>query len=112
MTQAYNDASQPTMTQTSKGGQTSYTFSQAYDSTTGQLTGLSNNSTTVANLATLGYNAQGLVSDVNFQTTTGTQLATSHFSFDGDLRPLSASATWQSGSGSSGTIFSTNRAYD
>src|SRR5581483_6725425 len=88
---SYNDANQVTTTQTTVGGQAGYTFSQAYDSTTGHLTGLSNNTTGVANLATLGYDAQGDVSDVNFQTTTGTALANDHFTYDGNLRPASAS---------------------
>jgi hypothetical protein len=100
------------MTQTTAGASAGYTFSQAYDSTTGQLTGLSNNGTGVANLATRSFNTQGLASDVNFQTTTGTQLANDHFVFDGDLRPASTTATWQSGSGATGTIFSSSRAYD
>ena len=111
-TQSYNDASQPTTTQTTVGGAAGYVFSQAYDSTTGTLTGLSNNATAVANLATQGYNAQGLVSDINFQTTTATALATDHFGFDGNLRPVSAAATWQSGSGSTGSIFSDTQSYD
>ncbi len=111
-TQTYNNADQPMMTQTTAGASAGYTFSQAYDSTTGQLTGLSNNGTGVANLATRSFNTQGLASDVNFQTTTGTQLANDHFVFDGDLRPASTTATWQSGSGATGTIFSSSRAYD
>ncbi len=109
---SYNDANQLMTTQTTVGGQAGDTFSQAYDSTTGLLTGLSNNTTGVANLATLGYDATGSVSDLNFQTTTGTALANEHFTYDGDLRPATASATWQSGSGSSGTIFSQSRSYD
>src|SRR5579883_2835226 len=109
---SYNDADQLTTTHTTVGGQAGYTFSNAYDSTTGLLTGLSNNSTGVANLATLGYDATGNVSDVNFQTTTGTALANDHFTYDGDLRPASTTATWQSGSGSTGTIFSQGRSYD
>ncbi|HLG63995.1 MAG TPA: RHS repeat-associated core domain-containing protein [Ktedonosporobacter sp.] len=109
---SYNDANQLTTTQTTVGGQAGYTFSQAYDSTTGLLTGLSNNTTGTANLATVGYDAQGDVSDINFQTTTGTALANDHFTYDGNLRPATASATWQSGSGSSGTIFSQGRSYD
>ncbi|MBA2391898.1 MAG: RHS repeat-associated core domain-containing protein, partial [Ktedonobacteraceae bacterium] len=111
-TQAYNDANQQTMTQTTVGGQAGYTFTQAYDSTTGQLTGLSNNSTGVANLATLAFNNQAQVSDINFQTTTGSALADLNFSYDGDLRPAGSSATWQSGSGGTGTIFSQGVAYD
>ena len=111
-TQSYNDASQPTTTQTTVGASAGYIFSQAYDSTTGASTGLSNNGTAVANIATLSYNPQALVSDINFQTTTATALATDHFSFDGDLRSVSSTATWQSGSGSTGNIFSATQSYD
>ena len=111
-TQSYNDASQPTTTQTTVGASAGYVFSQAYDSTTGTSTGLSNNGTAVANIATLSYNPQALVSDINFQTTTATALATDHFSFDGDLRSVSATAAWQSGSGSTGNIFSATQSYD
>lgn len=109
---AYNDANQATTTQTRIGSLVGYTFTQAYDSTTGQLTGLSNNSTGVANLATFGFNTQGQISDLNFQTATGTALVNDHFAFDGDLRPASTTATWQSGSGSSGTIFGDSLTYD
>jgi RHS repeat-associated protein len=112
LTQAYNDANQPTTTQTTVGGQAGYTFSQAYDANTGQLAGLSNNATGIANLATLGYDTRGLVSDVNFRTTTGSQLANEHLTFDGDLRPATATAIWQGGSGSNGTIFGNSRTYD
>ena len=112
LTQAYNDANQQTTTQTSIGGQPGYIFTQVYDNTTGQLTGLSNNGTATANLATLSYNAQAQVSDINFLTTTGTPLADQHFTYDGDLRPTGSSTTWQSGSGASGTIFSDALAYD
>ena len=73
---------------------------------------MSNNTLGVANLATLGYDVNGQVSDVNFQTTTGSALANDHFAYDGDLRPVSALATWQSGSGATGTIFSQGRTYD
>ncbi|HZR39854.1 MAG TPA: RHS repeat-associated core domain-containing protein, partial [Ktedonobacteraceae bacterium] len=109
---SYNDDDQLTMTQTTVGGATGYTFTQVYDSTTGKLTGLSNNSTGAANLASLGYNVNGLISDINFMTTTGTVLANNHITYDGDLRPVGANATWQGGSGTTGTIFSTSRNYD
>ncbi len=108
----YNDADQTMMTQTSVNGQVGYTFSQAYDSTTGQLTGLSNNATGVANLATLGFNANGGVSDVNFQSTSGSALANEHYTYDLDQRAINSTATWQAGSGSSGTIFSQSPTYD
>ncbi|MBV9258440.1 MAG: hypothetical protein JO215_10515, partial [Ktedonobacteraceae bacterium] len=107
-TQSYNDADQPMMTQTTVGGNNGYTFSQAYDGTTGTLTGLSNNSTGVANLATLGYNSQGLVGSVNYLTTSGTALASSALSYDGDLRPTGTTATWQGGS----SLYSQNVGYD
>jgi RHS repeat-associated protein len=76
------------------------------------LTGLSNNTSPTANLATVTYNARGLEDSLNFQTTTGSQLATEQFVYDANLRATSSTATWQSGSGSSGTIFSQTRSYD
>jgi RHS repeat-associated protein len=109
---SYNDDNQVNTTQTTVGGSTGYTFTQVYDSTTGELTGLSNNSTGAANLASQSFNGNGLVSDINFQTASGTALANDHLSYDGNLRPVGATATWQSGSGTSGTIFSTSRAFD
>ncbi len=111
-TQSYNDASQPTTTQTTVGGSAGYTFSQAYDSTTGTLTGLSNNTTGTANLATLSTNAQAELSSVNYLTSTGSALASDAFTYDGNRRPTGATATWQSGSGNSGTIYSDTASYD
>jgi RHS repeat-associated protein len=112
MTQAYNDANQATTTQTTVGGKTGYVFSQTYDSTAGLINGLSNNRVGVANLVTLGYDIHGQISDINFQTTTETALANDHFGVDGNLRAASTTGIWQSGSGSSGTIFSNSRVYD
>jgi len=109
---AYNDDNQVTTTQTTVGSSAGYTFTQVYDSTTGMLNGLSNNSTGAANLASLAFNLNGQISDINFQTTTGTALANDHLSYDGNLRPVGANATWQSDSGATGTIFSTSRNYD
>lgn len=111
-TTSYNDADQVTTVQTFVGSGNGYIFSQAYDSTTGQLVGLSNNSTAAANLATLGYDGQGQLSTLNFQTTTGTPLATASFTYNGLLRPATSTASWQSGSGTTGTIFSSGRTYD
>src|SRR5450755_1192300 len=105
---SYNDAGQLTTTQTTVGGQAGYTFTQAYDSTTSALKGLSNNNTGVANLATLGYNSQDLVGSINDLTTSGTALASNTFSYDGDLRPSGNSATWQAG----GSIANESLAYD
>jgi hypothetical protein len=110
--QSYNDDNQLTTTQTTVGGQAGYTFTQAYDSTTGKLTGLSNNSVGAANLATLGYDTRGLVNAINFQSTTGTALANEQLTYDNNLRPLSVLASWQSGNGSSGNIFSNTHTYD
>jgi RHS repeat-associated protein len=111
-TLAYDDANNVTVTHTTGGGQQGYTFTQSYDSTTGQINGLSNNNVASPSLATLGYDLHGLVSDINFMSASGTALANNHYTYDGNLRPVSASATWQSGSGSSGTIFSVARNYD
>ncbi|GCE17676.1 hypothetical protein [Dictyobacter kobayashii] len=111
-TQAYNDDGQATTTQTTVNGQPGFTFSQAYDSTTGTLTGLSNNATGVANLASVSFEGHGLTSAINYQTTTGTALASEQFGYDGNLRATGATATWQSGSGSTGTVYSENRSYD
>ncbi len=108
--QDYNDANQPTRTQAAPSNQPGYIHTFSYDSTTGQLSGvlMSNG----LPLATLGYNAQGLISDINYMSTTQTALATEHFTYDGDLRQASVTASWQGGSGSSGTIFSDSRSYD
>jgi hypothetical protein len=69
----YNDTNQLTTTQTSVGGQPGYTFSDAYDSTTGVLTGMSTTTTGAPTLASLGYNAQAQIS-----TLRSTIVATRH----------------------------------
>lgn len=113
---AYNNANQPTTTQTTAGGAAGSTFTQVYDGTTGLVTGLSNNTTGAANLASLSYEQHGLVSDLNFLVLSGgaaVNLVNDHLSYDGDLRPVGTTATWQqSGSGTTGIIFSSNRSYD
>lgn len=113
MALSYNDAGQLTTTTTSTNptGQ-GYTTTQVYDTNSGVLTGLSNNGIPTANLATLTYNARALDNTVNFQTTTGSQLASEQFGYDANQRPTTSSATWQSGSGASGTIFSQSISYD
>ena len=113
LAQSYNDANQVTTTTTSTNpvGQ-GYTTTQVYDSTTGVLTGLSNNGTASANLATLLYNARAQLDTIAFQTTTGSALANDQFGYDANLRPTSTNATWQGGSGTSGTILSQSRSYD
>jgi hypothetical protein len=77
------------------------------------LTGVgSTTSTTQANLATLSYTVNGLLAAFNFQTTTGTSLASETFSYDGNLRPTEEAGAWQSGSGQSGTFSDEARGYD
>ncbi len=111
-TQTYNDDGQPAMTQTTVGGQTGYTFSQAYDSTTGTLVGLSNDANGAPTLASQSYNQNGQVSAISFLSSSGTALADDQFTYDDDLRPVSDTASGQSGSGTTGTIFSDARTYD
>ena len=111
---SHNDANQLTTTATSTtpSGQ-GYNTTQIYDSTTGVITGLSNQANaSSANLATEVYNARAQVDTINFQTSTGSALASDQFGYDANLRPTSASATWQSGSGSNGSMFSQTLAYD
>ena len=110
-TQTYNDANQPMMMQTTVGGSAGYTTSQAYDGTTGTLTGVSNNSTGVANLATLSYNGQGLIGGMSYLSTNGpgSPVATSTMSYDGDLRPTGTTTTWQS---NGTTLFNDQVGYD
>ncbi len=110
---SYNDANQltTTATSTSPSGQ-GYTTTQVYDSTTGVLTGLSNNGTASANLATLLYNARAQLDTLAFQTSSGSALLAEQFGYDANLRPTSAMASWQSGSGTSGTAFSQSLSYD
>lgn len=110
---SYNDADQLTTTTTSTNpsGQ-GYTSTQVYDTTTGMLKGLSNTTTPTADLATVTYNARGLEDTLNFQTASGSPLAQEQFTYDANLRPINSAATWQSGSGSSGTIFNQSRTYD
>ncbi len=116
LSQSYNDADQPTTTQTSTiaNGQSTpgYTFRQIYDSTTGALIGLANNSTNAADLVTQLLNNNAQLATLNFQTSSNTALASEQFSYDGDLRPVTLNATWSSGSGTSGTIFMQSRSYD
>ena len=117
LSQSYNDANQPTSTQTSTiaNGQSTpgYTFTQDYDSTTGTLVGLSGDLGTTPDVAALAYNANALVSDLTYYASDGSStVASAQFAYDGDLRPQTDTATWGSGSGQSGTIFSEGRWYD
>ena len=83
----------------------------AYDST-GALSGLSNNTSSTPNLATLVYNARAQLDTLNFQTSSGGALAAEQFGYDANLRITSASATWGANSGQSDTIFSQGLSYD
>ncbi len=113
VTTGYNDANQPTTTttSTSPAGQ-GYTTTNVYDSTSGALIGLSNTSSANANVATLTFTPRALINTVTYLTTASTGLSSEQFGYDANLRPTSASATWLSGSGSSGTILSQSRTYD
>ena len=109
---AYNDADQVTTTTTSTipSGQ-GYTTTMAYDSS-GAPYGLSNNSSSTPNLATLVYNARAQLDTINMQTSTGSALAAEQLSYDANLRVTSMTTSWQSGSGNTGTIFAENSSYD
>lgn len=117
LSQGYNDDNQPTSTQTSSiaGGQSTpgYTFTQGYDTNTGVLVGLSNNLGATPNVASLLLNENALPASLTYYTSAGSSsLASEQFTYDGDLRPQTATATWGSGSGSSGQIFSQGLWYD
>src|SRR5258708_29413702 len=109
---SYNDADQVTTTTSSTipSGQ-GYTTTMAYDST-GAPYGLSNNSSSTPNLATLVYNARAQLDTINMQTSTGSALAADQFSYDANLRVTSKTTSWQGGSGNTGTIFAENSSYD
>jgi RHS repeat-associated protein len=111
---SYTDTNQPTTAITSTVNPTGsgFTSTQVYDPT-GALLGLGSSSNPVANLATLSYNVNAQVGSITYLTSTGSSnVAQEQFSYDGNLRPFEASATWQSGSGSSGQIFDQVRNYD
>jgi YD repeat-containing protein len=107
----YNDADQLTTTTTNTSGR-GFTTTQVYDATTGVKTGLSNNALNLADLATVSYTSQDQLASLNLLTSTGGALAIDSLGYDGDLRVQSIAASWQSGSGNSGTIFSQNLTYD
>ncbi|HVB20329.1 MAG TPA: RHS repeat-associated core domain-containing protein, partial [Ktedonobacteraceae bacterium] len=115
---SYDDANQlttvATSTVASNGNSTpGYTMTQVYDQTNGMLVGLGTTNSQTANLASVLYNENALVSTINFVTNTGNAMvASEQFSYDGDLRPIETNATWQSGSGTSGTILDQQRSYD
>lgn len=109
---AYNDADQVTTTTTSTipSGQ-GFTTTVAYDST-GTVSGLSNNTSSTPNLATLTYNARAQLDTIQLLTSTGGALANDQFGYNANLRETSTTATWQGGSGQSGTIMSQVRMLD
>jgi len=114
MALSYNDANQLVTTTTSSTNPSGlgYTTTNVYDSS-GHLSGLSNNTTQTADLATLNYDTHAQVSQINFLASNGTSpLASEQFGYDPNLRLLTTSASWQSGSGTSGTIYSQTRTLD
>ncbi len=115
LTQTYTDADQPEKTQTSTQNPyaAGYSFAPVYDSTLGVVTGMSNDGTQTANLATLSYTVNALLSSLTTISSAGTSnLATEQYSYDGNLRPTEETATWDSGSGQSGQVFDESRSYD
>jgi YD repeat-containing protein len=113
---SYNDADQPTTTtttttSTNPPGQ-GYTTTNVYDSTTGALVGLSNTGNATANVALLTFTPRAQINTITDYTTTGTGLSSEQYSYDANLRATGATATWLSGSGSSGTILSQSKTYD
>src|SRR5579885_1502584 len=114
MTQAYNDANQPTTTGLTAIG-ASYSFTQVYDGTNGTLQGLANNGNATANLAQLAYNefAQlGGLTLLNGAASSPASIVSETFNYDANLRPTSLTANWLSGSGNSGQVLSQGRSYD
>jgi len=81
-------------------------------STTGAHIGLSNTSSANANVATLTFTPRAQINTVTYLTTASTGLSSEQYSYDANLRATGATATWLSGSGSSGTILSQSRSYD
>ncbi len=73
---------------------------------------MSSDGTQNDNLATLSYTVNALIGQLALPTSTGTSLANLSYSYDGDLRPVEESGTWQSGSGQSGQFFDQARGYD
>src|SRR5258708_4155330 len=97
----YNDADQVTTAQTSSTPSgVGYTTTRVYDSTT------------TPNVATVSYTPQALPGTITFLANSTTSIASESLSYDGDLRPSGTTATWQSGSGSSGNFFVQNLSYD
>ncbi|GHO51214.1 hypothetical protein KSX_93770 [Ktedonospora formicarum] len=108
LTQAYDNDGRPTTAQTFAGSQNGSIFTNAYDSTTGQLTGLSNNATTIPNIVKATYNNHGLLGALNYLNGS-TTLATSSYQYDANLRPTGSTSTLQQ---SGTTIFQSGRTYD
>ncbi len=81
-------------------------------STTGALIGLSNTGNATANVALLTFTPRAQINTITDYTTTGTGLSSEQYSYDANLRSIGATATWLSGSGSSGTILSQSKTYD
>lgn len=52
------------------------------------------------------------MSDINFKSSSNSALLDDQFTYDNVLRPLSITAAWQSGSGTTGNAFTQTRSYD
>ncbi len=63
-------------------------------------------------MATLTFTPRAQINTVTYLTTASTGLSSEQYSYDANLRATGATATWLSGSGSSGTIFSQTSSYD
>jgi RHS repeat-associated protein len=111
---SYNDANQVTTTSTTDGS-AGYSFTSIYDPTNGVQQGLSNNSLSTANLATLSYNEYAQLASItllNGASSSPTSIASEQYSYDANQRPTSLSANWLPGSGTSGQILNQSRSYD
>src|SRR5216683_2210910 len=64
------------------------------------------------NVALLTFTPRAQINTITDYTTSGTGLSSEQYSYDANLRATGATATWLSGSGSSGTILSQSRSYD
>ncbi len=111
VTLLYNDANQVTTT-SAAAGTASYSFTQLYDVTNGRLQGISSGMSSMANLAKIAYNEYARVASITYLNGSSTQIASTQYSYDGDLRPTSLTTNWLPGSGNSGEILGQTRTYD
>ncbi len=108
---SYNDADQVTTT-SATAGTASYSFTNVYDGTSGSLQGLGSGSIASSSLASLAYNEYAQISGITLLNGSSTQIASEQYSYDADQRPTSLTTNWLPGSGNSGEILGSTRAYD